>query len=266
MKDKTIASRAQAAKLLEKRIAENVRGQRINLVQWIFKSLRVKTGWNVLELCCGTGSQTLQLLELVGASGRVIAVDVSSKALEKLRSKVSDELSKRLTTVESKMESFPVALKKLKNIPPSFDLVFCAYGLYYSEYPEKTLQDALKWLKAKGRVAIIGPYRSNNAPLFELLCQAGVEIPPFVKYTSQDFMEHTVIPWAIGLFRKITLYTVVNHITWSHPKDIINYWKNSTFYEDAKLSAVKQKVYYHFQYSCEFTNEKWIMIVEMAND
>lgn len=265
MKGNDILSRAQEANLLETRIVENVRGQEIDLVQWIFDRLHVKAGSSVLELCCGTGSQTLRLLDLVGSSGNVVALDVSGEALEKLKMKAGNGVNECLSTVKSKMEDFPEAVKKLPVKPSYFDLIFCAYGLYYSKKPEETLREARNILKTNGEMAIIGPYGHNNAPLFELLKQAGVEIPPYVLYTSQDFMEQTVIPWAITHFHKIILHTVINRITWDYPEEVINYWKNSTFYDHTKLSAVEKKVEFHFQDNNEFINEKRIMMVEALN-
>ena len=109
----------------------------------------------------------------------------------KLRKKAGKEYRNRLTTVAVKMEDFPKVFPLLKIESASFDLIFCSYGLYYSNNPTATLQEALKWLKLNGKMAIVGPYRANNWPLFKLLMECGVEIPPFVLYTSQDFMENS---------------------------------------------------------------------------
>lgn len=260
-----ITSLAQDSELLERRIAENIRGQQIDLVQWIFERLEVHAGWRVLELCCGTGSQTLRLLELVGEVGQVAALDVASDALDKLRSKVDAAVSQRLATVAAKMEDFPEALRQLSLEPPAFDLIFCAYGLYYSNAPEETLDEALKWLRSGGRIAIVGPYRANNGPIFKLLEEVGVVIPPPVLFSSRDFMEATVIPWALGHFRKITVHTMVNPVVWDKPDSFMNYWKNSTFYDEAKLTAVEEKLEAYFRVNSHFINEKWVMMVEMSN-
>jgi ubiquinone/menaquinone biosynthesis C-methylase UbiE len=252
--------------LLDQRIVENLRGQQIDLTQWIFERLEVRAGWQVLELCCGTGAQTLRLLDLMGDSGQVTALDASGEALEKLRDKVDPARRRRLTTVAAQMEEFPRALARLSLRPPTFDLIFCAYGLYYSNAPQETLAEALKWLKPGGRIAVIGPYRANNGPLFGILGDVGVEIPPLVRHTSQDFMEVAVIPWAIGHFRKIIVHTLVNPVVWDKPESLITYWKNSTFYDEAKLSQVERRVAAYFRTSPHFINEKWVMMVEMNND
>jgi ubiquinone/menaquinone biosynthesis C-methylase UbiE len=258
-------SLAQKSQLLEQRITENVKNQEIDLVQWIFERLRINIGCQVLELCCGTGSQTMRFLDLVGQSGRVVALDVARDGLEKLRTKAGVEYGNRLITVEAKMEDFPEALASIKIEPPAFDILFCAYGLYYSKNPKDTLQEGLRWLKENGKIAIIGPYRANNEPLFKLLMQCGVEIPPFVLYTSQNFMENSVVSWGIGHFSKIIIHTMVNHVTWNNPESVITYWKNTTFYDDTKLSILENKLKDYFMHNPAFINEKWVMMVEMQN-
>jgi ubiquinone/menaquinone biosynthesis C-methylase UbiE len=261
-----ILALAQKSQLLEQRIIENSKSQQIDLNQWIFERLQIESGCRVLELCCGTGSQTMRLLEMVGSIGHVVALDAAKDAIEKLREKAGQEFGNRLSTVAVKMEDFPRALAEL-NLPlGSFDLMFCAYGLYYADDPIAILQDALSWLKPNGRIAIVGPYGSNNGPLFNLLGECGVEVPPFVLYTSRDFMESAVIPWAIGHFSKIVLNTMVNHVTWSNSESLITYWKNTTFYDDAKLTVLENKVKDYFGHDPFFVNEKWVMLVEMRHD
>jgi len=81
-------SRATQSELLEQRIAENACSQEIDLATWIFERAQVRPGDQVLELCCGTGGQTLPLLDRVGDNGHVVALDVSTTALQTLASKV----------------------------------------------------------------------------------------------------------------------------------------------------------------------------------
>ena len=71
-------SRATQPELLEERIAENRASQEIDLADWIFERLQVRSQDNVLELCCGTGGQTLRFLELLAS--RVASWDWTSQA------------------------------------------------------------------------------------------------------------------------------------------------------------------------------------------
>jgi ubiquinone/menaquinone biosynthesis C-methylase UbiE len=266
LQNNKILSLAQETQLLEQRIAKNMECQHIDLVQWIFEKLRIEKGWRVLELCCGTGSQTMRFLELVGDSGHVVALDVANDALEKLNERANREYGRRLSTVAARMEDLPEAFSFLRMEAASFDLIFCGYGLYYSASPAATLQEGLSWLKPNGKIAIVGPYRANNGPLFRLLGECGVEIPQFVLYSSRDFMENAVISWAIGHFNHIRIHTMVNQVTWNNPGSVISYWQNTTFYDDKKLSIVENKLEDYFRYNPAFINEKWVMMVEMLHE
>ncbi|HLA29181.1 MAG TPA: class I SAM-dependent methyltransferase [Syntrophales bacterium] len=260
-----ILERAQKASLLDSRIDRNVSGQQLDLVQWIFNQLEIGQGSRILELCSGTGSQTLQLLHQADSTGHVVAMDISKEAIETLVSKLTPEQQQRSTFILSNIDDLAHSLNRVGLKPAHFDLIFCAYGLYYSNNALLVMQTAKSWLRAQGRIVIVGPFGTNNAPLFDLLKSGGVEIPCYVTYTSSDFMFKEVIPWAAQHFDKITINTVVNKITWQSSADVLYYWRNTTFYDEAKLPAIEKLLEQHFARQDKFINEKWIMMVESSN-
>src|SRR5580700_3624002 len=79
-----MTNRAAQAELLEQRIAENRASQEVDLVRWIFERILLQETDQVLELCCGTGGQTLRMLSTLGERGRIHALDVSGDALSAL--------------------------------------------------------------------------------------------------------------------------------------------------------------------------------------
>ena len=79
-----MTNRAIQTELLEQRIAENRASQEVDLVRWIFERIPVRESDQVLELCCGTGGQTLRMLSTLGERGRLHALDVSRDALSTL--------------------------------------------------------------------------------------------------------------------------------------------------------------------------------------
>lgn len=262
---KKILRQAQAAGALDRRIAQNVGAQRVDLVEWIFDRLSIEQGSKVLELCCGTGAQTQRLLDLVRAMGQVVAVDISHEALERLEAKVKGRKRMRLALVETDVDDLQSALLKEGLKPPYFDLCFCAYGLYYSKDVSNTLDTVFHWLKPQGRTVIVGPFGPNNGPLFDLLERGGVLIPTYVRYTSTDFMLAEVAPWAAKCFRTIRMDTLVNHVAWNSTSDVLEYWRNSTYYDPESLAMVERLLEKHFGSHTEFVNEKWIMMVEASN-
>lgn len=256
-------SRATQSELLEQRIAENAAAQEIDLPTWIFERVEVSPGDQVLELCCGTGGQTLPMLDRVGDSGRVVAVDISKAALDTLASKAGAR-NKRLTGIEASLENFLSSLVQAEPIS-GFDLVFCAYGLYYSTDVLRTLRDAKSKLNPRGRIVVAGPFGPNNKQLFDLVRASGVTIAEPVVFSSEAFMLQTVLPWAAETFESVAVHTMVNPVRWATPERVLNYWQNTTFYDAAKRAEFERLLHAHFAEHAQFVNQKWVMLVEMSH-
>jgi ubiquinone/menaquinone biosynthesis C-methylase UbiE len=258
-------SRATQAELLEQRIAENRQAQEVDLVAWIFERARIDASDQILELCCGTGGQTLRMLSLVGESGQVVGLDTSAAALETLSGKATGEARRKLRTLQASLDELSRALKGSGFTPPSFDLIFCAYGLYYSQNPRRTLDEVFAWLKPQGRIVVVGPYGPNNKQLFDLVEASGVTLSEAVVSSSGKFMLDTVIPWATLRFESVRVSTMVNPVRWGTAERVLNYWQNTTFYDAARRTTFEGLLERHFAKNREFVNEKWVMMVEMQD-
>jgi ubiquinone/menaquinone biosynthesis C-methylase UbiE len=257
-------SRATQVELLEQRIAENASSQEIDLATWIFEQVRVRPGDQVLELCCGTGGQTLALLDRVGDAGRVVALDISRQALDTLQTKAGSGREHRLTLIEANLDSFSDTLRRERLQPGSFDVVFCAYGLYYGTDARQVLEHARSWLKPDGRIIVVGPFGPNNHTLFDLVRASGAVIAEPVIFSSELFLLHTVLPWGARNFSSISIRTMVNPVRWTTPERVLNYWQNTTFYDAEKESAFDRLLRMHFAKDGVFVNEKWVMLLEMS--
>lgn len=257
-------SRATQSELLEQRIAENTASQEIDLATWIFERVSVHPGARILELCCGTGGQTLSLLDRVGEGGSVVALDISKAALDTLASKAGAR-SPRLVCVEGKLEDFSSALRQTGAPQDGFDLVFCAYGLYYSPDAQETLRAAKSKLNRHGRIVVVGPFGPNNKPLFDMVRASGVAIPEPVTFSSELFMLRTVLPWAAENFESVSVHSMVNPVRWTTPERVMNYWQNTTFYDAQKRSEFERLVRLHFEENATFVNQKWVMLAEMSH-
>jgi SAM-dependent methyltransferase len=253
-------SRATQAELLEQRIAENAAAQEIDLPTWIFERVQISSGDRVLELCCGTGGQTLAMLDRVGDSGRVVAVDISKAALDTLASKAGTRRN-RLTCFETSLENFSSALTGEEG--GSFDLVFCAYGLYYSTDVLRTLREAKSKLNPGGRIVVAGPFGPNNKQLFDLVRESGVTIAEPVVFSSEAFMLQAVVPWGAENFAAMAVHTMVNPVRWATPERVLNYWQNTTFYDAPRRAEFEELLQAHFAKHSQFVNQKWVMLVEM---
>jgi ubiquinone/menaquinone biosynthesis C-methylase UbiE len=258
-----MSTRATQPELLEERIRENRASQQTDLAEWIFERVEIKPDDKVLELCCGTGGQSLAILQSL-RDGHLTAVDISEKALATLAEKAGGNRSK-LTTINGSLDSLQEPLTKLGLNPPCFDVVFCAYGLYYARNATKTLDDVKAWLTPRGRIAVAGPFGPNNQQLFDMVQQSGVRLSEAVTSSSGSFMLETVLPWAAVNFESLRVSTLVNPVPWTTPQSVLNYWENTTFYDAGNRAKFEALVHEHFKKHDVFVNEKWIMLVEMKD-
>jgi ubiquinone/menaquinone biosynthesis C-methylase UbiE len=259
-----MTNRAAQAELLEQRIAENRASQEVDLVRWIFERIPVHESDQVLELCCGTGGQTLRMLSTLGERGHLHALDISTGALSKLEERAATDRSK-LVAIQANLNDFSTALQSSGLERPRFDLIFCAYGLYYSSDARKTLDEAFSWLKKDGRIVVVGPFGPNNWQLFDLVRGSGVTIPDPVVSSSERFMIEVVVPWAAVKFQSTRISTMVNPVRWLTGERVLNYWQNTTFYSADHRPEFEKRLAQHFAQHGEFVNEKWVMMVEMTD-
>jgi SAM-dependent methyltransferase len=105
-------------------------------------------GSHVLDVAAGAGQQSLTAARRVGASGRVLATDISSDILEYALENATIE---GLENVETH-----VADGEALELPPnSFDAAISRVGLIYFPDQQKALDNILRALKPGGRFAAI---------------------------------------------------------------------------------------------------------------
>ena len=204
------------------------------------------------------------MLGVLGDRGQLFALDVSSDALRTVTERAGASRS-RLVPVQASLDDFSGALGSCGLERRSLDLIFCAYGLYYSSDANQTLDEALSWLNKNGRIAVVGPFGPNNRQLFELVRASGATIPDPVVSSSERFMTDVVVPWAALKFNSVRVSTMVNPVRWDTPERVLNYWQNTTFYSADHRPEFERRLTEHFARHSVFVNEKWVMLVEMTD-
>jgi len=92
-----------------------------------------------------------------------------------------------------------------------------------------------------------------------------VTIADPVVFSSELFMLRSVLPWAAQNFESTSVHTMVNRVRWGTPERVLNYWQNTTFYDNERRSEFERLVRLHFSEQPEFVNEKWVMLAEMSH-
>ncbi len=104
----------------------------------------LQPGEAVLDLAAGTGLVTFPAAEAVGATGRVVATDISDAMVAMLRGEAARRRLAQVTAQRADAETYPFE-------DASFDAVLCALGLMYVPDPAACLAGAIRVLRPGGR-------------------------------------------------------------------------------------------------------------------
>ena len=117
---------------------------------------QLQPGEYVLDVCCGAGGSALPAARAVGASGRVIGVDIAEAALKRGRERAAAE---GLTNVEFRKADFGQVYFR----PASFDAVLCVFGVFFIQDMAGAVAKMWRYLRTGGRLVIT----TRGAEVFE---------------------------------------------------------------------------------------------------
>ena len=217
---------------LETRITSQ-KNQSIDLNKWIFNNIKINSSDSVLELCCGIGAQTIYFDKYID-SGSLVCVDINQESLNKAKSIVKN---KKINFVKSEIDQTQNYLKK------RFDLIFSAYGFYYSNDPVELHKKLHSNLNENGKFIMVGPTIGNNLQLYNIVRELKCEIPDKVLDASEFFLLRFV-PIFMEFYKDVKVIKTINEINYSDHQSLLEYWKNTTFYtkgyDDKFISLCKR--------------------------
>ena len=135
----------------------------------------IQPGMRVLEIGCGSGAYTLEIARAVGATGKVVALDIQPGMLEQLKNKLTRSENTDIRNVEPLLAS----AYQLPFQNGSFDAAFMITVL--QEIPDKwrALAEVRRTLRPGGIVAVTEWLFDPDYPLkqttLRLLKEAGFE-------------------------------------------------------------------------------------------
>jgi ubiquinone/menaquinone biosynthesis C-methylase UbiE len=101
-------------------------------------------GERVIDVACGTGIVSAAASRAVGASGRVLGIDIAEQMVATARQRALPQAHFLRRDGE--------ALDGIADA--SFDVALCALGLMYMPSPERALRETARVLRSGGRVAL----------------------------------------------------------------------------------------------------------------
>ncbi len=211
--DATISSALEARIDLQK-------NQTLDLNEWIFGQLKINLQDHILELCCGTGAQTGYFSRMIH-NGQITCVDINEESVFLNRKRNNDaRIIYKVSDIDD-VDHYTCG---------NYDLIFCAYGFYYSKNPYALHAELSSKLNPEGRFVLVGPTKGNNKELYRLVVdKLGLTLPKNVLFSSEIFMLDF-----LNLFMKkhntVKFSRAINQIPYSTHDALLEYWKNTTFY------------------------------------
>lgn len=127
-------------------------------------------GARVLDMGCGFGDSTLQLGELVGASGSVVGMDAASRFVEVARQDAATAGARNVT--------FAVADIQTMELDGPFDFVFSRFGTMFLTFPVPALRNVRRHMAPGGTLCMVVWRRK---PDNEWLHRAELVVEQFVR-------------------------------------------------------------------------------------
>jgi ubiquinone/menaquinone biosynthesis C-methylase UbiE len=120
----------------------------------------IEEGMTVLDIGCGPGFFSIDMAQMVGRSGRVIASDLQEGMLQKLRDKIhGTELEERFTLHQCEENKVGVSV--------NVDFVLAFYMVHEVPNPKKFFEEIKSILKPNGQMLIVEPPFRVSKKAFE---------------------------------------------------------------------------------------------------
>lgn len=103
-------------------------------------------GERILEIGCGAGAMTIELLERAGRSGHVTAVDISPQLLARARERIGSHQPVTLINEDAAGVELPKG---------AYDLIFSRFGVMFFTNPVRAFEHLRGFLKPGGRMVFV---------------------------------------------------------------------------------------------------------------
>jgi len=144
--------------------------------QKLVSMAKLRPGNIVLDLACGTGAVTRQILAKIGKSGHVIGLDSSQTALT---------IAKK--SIKEKNADFAIFDAEKFEFSQKFDAITCQYALFFFPNATKALANIKKTLKKNGTLAMAVHGAGDSVPYFSSILDSVQKfIPDYLPSGAPD--------------------------------------------------------------------------------
>ena len=126
--------------------------------------LAPRPGEKILDVATGTGAVAVALAQRLAGSGRVMAVDIAERMLDRAYANV-----RRMAL--HNVDLHPMDAAALEFRSGYFDAVACSFGLFFMQDMADALREWRRVLRPGGRIALTGFGPSAFQPLVDVYCR-----------------------------------------------------------------------------------------------
>jgi SAM-dependent methyltransferase len=181
-----------------------------------------KRGMQVLDLASGTGEPAISVAELVGSTGKVVALDQSSDLLEVASRRAAE---RRLANLETHCAD----AHRLEFPDASFDLATCRCGVMFFHDVVAALRDLRRVLKPGSRACFLawGPFEQPywHTMIGVVLRHAGGPLLPPGGDNPFRFAEPGSLSRVLTEAGFATVEEETRHVPWSWPGTPEDVWE-----------------------------------------
>jgi ubiquinone/menaquinone biosynthesis C-methylase UbiE len=164
--------------------------------QLSYDLLEVHQGQHLLDVGCGLGDDVRALARLVGASGRVVGLDLSERLLEVARSR-SDGAAYPGTFVQGDMHHMPFATA-------SFDGCRAERVLVHSPQPSQVVEEMRRVVRPGGCIVVTEP----DLDTLVLSATSQSVVRKLTRWHSDRVRNGTIGRWLPEMFRRCGLQDI----------------------------------------------------------
>jgi len=217
---------------LKIRINAHNRYAKFDIDTWILNKIDLKGDERLLDLCCGNGKQSLKYAKILSGKGDVDAMDISKELLNEARAIAELQNVNINYHCQDINEKLP-----FKN--NSFDIVTCAFGIYYVQNVSEVISEIFRVLKPGGKFFVVGPTENNAREMLDLYEEVTHKK---ISQKREKRMEYEIIPKIKNIFDKVEIEIFKNSLEFPSVKEFIKYTCATLSFKENTDEKIKEDV------------------------
>jgi len=205
--------------------------------EWIIGKINFKGDEKLLDLCCGNGKQSLRYAKILSGEGSVDAMDISEELLNE---------AGRVAESENIKISYHCRdiNKKLPFPENTFDIVTCAFGIYYVQNIQEVLSEILRVLKPDGKFFVVGPTVDNAREMLDIFEEVTEQK---LSQRREKRMDSEIIPEIKKKFKNVEIEVFKNPLNFPSIEEFIKYTCATLSFKENTDENIREKIIQKFQ-------------------